>query len=97
MIDPLADEGLRELAPGVMGYTFDTDGGLYIPVINAQDPGSGQVAAYLDSLPRDRRVVFPNVLHPRLEEMLQRRGFTLTWEWAEDFDEWVDVYERGPS
>ena len=64
-----------ELAPGVRGYTLDVDGDLWLPLIYAEGEGSGQVGAYLDSLPFDRRVVVPNILSGRLAGMLKRRGF----------------------
>lgn len=64
-----------ELAPGVGGYTLDVDGDLWLPLIYAEDEGSGQVGEYLDTLPFDRRVVVPNILSGRLAGMLRRRGF----------------------
>ena len=74
---------------------MDVDGALYVPIIEAERPGSGDVGRYLDSLPRDRRVVIPNVMSERLAGMLERRGFTLTTEWAPaPFEEWVPVWER---
>lgn len=83
-----------ELAPRVTGYTVETDDGLYVPVITAEREGSGDVGRFLDSLPKDRRVVVPNVVNPRLEGMLIRRGFTLTEEWSDAFEEMVPVWER---
>jgi hypothetical protein len=86
------------LAPGVRGYSVETERGLYVPVIIAIDEGSGNVGRYLDSLPRDRRVVVPNVMNSLLAAMLERRGFTRAREWADEpFDEWIEVYERGPA
>ena len=38
-------------------------------------PGEGNMGKFLDSLPRDRRVVFPTVVNSVLEGMLARRGF----------------------
>lgn len=85
------------LAPGVRGYTVDLgERGLYVPLIEAENPGSGDVGRYLDSLPRDRRVVVPNVVSARLLGMLQRRGFSAVMEWAEDFGEFVECWERQP-
>jgi len=69
---------LDELASGVRGYTRDVDGALWIPIIIADDPGSGAVGRYLDSLPRDREVRVPNVFSSRLAGMLMRRGFHTT-------------------
>ena len=84
------------LAPGVVGYTVDVGPDLYVPLIEASKPGSGDVGRYLDSLPRDRRVVVPNVISARLEGMLARRGFSATVEWAADFEEYVEIWERRP-
>jgi len=64
-----------ELAPGVRGYTLEVGGDLWLPLIYAEDEGSGQVGEYLDSLPFDRTVVVPNILSGRLAGMLKRRGF----------------------
>ena len=84
------------LAPGVIGYTVDVGPDLYVPLIEATQPGSGDVGRYFDSLPRDRRVVVPNVISAQLEGMLARRGFSPTIEWAEGFEENVEVWERKP-
>lgn len=67
------------LAPGVRGYTVEVDGALYVPLLIADQPGSGAVGRYLDSL-RDRIVKVPCVLSERLAEMLRRRGFRLEVE-----------------
>lgn len=85
----------QPLAPGVRGYTVDMgEQGLYIPLIDAEAPGSGDVGRYLDSLPKDRRVVVPNVISARLAGMLDRRGFVVVQEWAEQFGEYVECYVR---
>jgi hypothetical protein len=86
--------GDEHLAPGVGGYSMETPRGLYVPLITAQNEGSGDVGHYLDSLPTDQRVVVPNVVNPRLAGMLERRGFTVKMEWAEEFGEWVEVMVR---
>jgi hypothetical protein len=64
-----------ELAPGVRGYSVDVDGELYIPLVIAEKPGNGDVGRFLNSLPVDKIVKFPNVLNRRLAGMLHRRGF----------------------
>src|ERR1035437_6782210 len=66
--------GEQQLAPGVHGWLFDTANGIYIPFISADKPGTGDVARFLDSLPRDRAVKFPTVLSAPLRGMLLRRG-----------------------
>lgn len=87
-----------ELSPGVVGYTVDNgEQGLYVPLIESTDPGQGNVGRYLDTLPRDRRVVVPNVINVKLAGMLERRGFVVEDEWAEDFGEWVPCHVRVPA
>lgn len=63
------------LFKGVRGCAFDLPAGIYIPMVRAERPGSGDVSRFLDALPRDQRVVFPTVISPKLAEMLLRRGF----------------------
>lgn len=82
------------VAPGVRAVVFDTPTGIYIPVITAERPGNGEVARYLDALPTDRRIVFPTVISAQLRAMLERRGFRPNVEWAPEFQEHVDIYER---
>jgi hypothetical protein len=85
------------IAPGVRGYTVDNGRkGLYVPLVIAENEGSGDVGRYLDSLPKDRRVVFPNVLSKRLVGMLSRRGFTRGSEWGGEMWGVVDIWVRKP-
>ena len=86
--------GESELAPGVHGWYFDMPNGIYIPVITADKPGSGDVGRYLDSLPRDRDVKFPSVLSSVLRGMLIRRGFVDAVEFAEEYGENVEIMVR---
>lgn len=95
--DPITLGAEPLLAPGVRGTAFDTPAGIYIPLITADDEGSGAVGAFLDALPTDRRVVFPNVISARLEGMLVRRGFTPGVEREPHFGELVELLQRCPS
>lgn len=88
---------LTELAEGVKGYTMEHEDALYIPVVVAKHPGNGDVARYLDSLPKDKTIKFPTVLHPQLRDMLSRRGYKVTHEWAEEFQEYAEVFVREGS
>lgn len=88
---------LDELAPGVFGYTMEDEHALWIPIIQAERPGSGAVSRYLDSLPLDRTVRVPNVISGRLEGMLERRGFVPRRVWAEEVEQWVQVMERAAT
>jgi len=85
------------VAPGVRALVFDTPRGIYIPMIIAEREGAGDVARYLDALPKDRRVVFPTVISARLRGMLERRGFRESHEWAPEFQEHVEIHERQRS
>lgn len=78
------------LSVGVRGCALDLPEGIYIPLIRAEVPGDGRVGQFLDSLPRDRRVVFPTVISGKLAGMLTRRGFVDAYESGEE------VMERGP-
>lgn len=84
---------LEQLAPGVQGYTLDLEGQLWVPLVISEDPGQGNVSRYLDNLPRNRTVRFPNVISPRLERMLERRGFRLVFDITEEWGA-VPVWER---
>jgi hypothetical protein len=86
--------GLYELAPGVRGYVVEDDGVIYIPMVVSTEPGKGNVGSFLDALPKQRTIKFPNVISARLEGMLTRRGYVLTEEWSEEFQEVVEVYMR---
>jgi len=74
------------IAPGVRGYAIQQGETVYIPLIIAENEGSGEVGKFLDSL--SRRCVIPNVTSPRLAAMLMRRGFAPT------YDEGVDIWKR---
>jgi hypothetical protein len=86
---------LPVLAPGVRGYAMESDGAIYIPVIIADNPGSGDVGRYLDGLPPDRTIRVPNLTSEILEGMLRRRNFDVIVELAPNGDK-VDVWERKP-
>jgi hypothetical protein len=86
---------LPVLAPGVRGYTVESDGAVYIPVIIADAPGQGDVGRYLNSLPLDRIIRVPTVTSNVLEGMLKRRGFVFTEE-PGPFGEQVGIWERKP-
>lgn len=82
------------LGPGVRGVLFDRPDGVFIPSIYAEKEGSGDVGRYIDSLPKDRRVVFSTVLSPRLRGMLLRRGYRDVVLVDPDWEESYDALER---
>lgn len=94
---PAPLEPLDLLGPGVQGYTVEAYGATYVPLVLAERPGSGDVGRWLDSLSPARSWRFPNVLNARLAGMLKRRGFLRRREWAADYGEWVEVWERPHS
>jgi hypothetical protein len=85
---------LDQLAPGVRGYTVEHEGAVYVPVVIADKPGSGDVGRWLDSLDPKKTWKFPTVLSPVLEGMLKRRGFTQALEWSPEFDEMCELWEK---
>jgi hypothetical protein len=85
------------LAQGVRGWAFNTNNGIYITAIRAEEPGSGHVSRFLDMLPVNQRVVFPVVISPKLRAMLDRRGFVEKWEIGEPYHDDVPVMERRPE
>lgn len=80
------------LAEGVRGFAFDTLNGIYITAVHADKIGSGHVSKFLDSLPKNRRVVFPVVVNAKLRDMLIRRGYVERWEIGDHED--IPVMER---
>lgn len=97
MDEDLMFDFVVEIASGVEGYTVDLgEKGLYIPLVQATDPGNGDVGRFIDGLPTDRRIVFPNVINGKLEGMLKRRGYVEEHEWSEDFGEMVPLLVKLP-
>ncbi len=92
---PIAIGALPEIAPGVKAVVVEDTDGFYVPVISAENPGSGDVSRFLDALPRDVRIVFSTVLSPKLAEMLQRRGFQPVT--LNTGNEEFDAFERLPE
>lgn len=87
-------ELIEQVADGVLGYTVEEEGVLFVPVIMAVQEGDGSVGRFLDSLPRDRTVKVPEVMSSRLQGMLERRGFLHSFEWQDGVDEEIAVMVR---
>lgn len=90
----LADQGSEmatyELAPGVQGYAMaGPDGSTYVPWLEAEHEGNGDVGRFLDSLDSGTKV--PTVISKRLMGMLARRGWKPTIEHTDmgPCDVWV--------
>ncbi len=65
-----------ELSPGVIGYSeVDTTGVLHIADVVSIDPGEGNTARYLDSLPTDKEVRVHDVINHTLKAMPEKRRF----------------------
>lgn len=96
MPEPPEAHPLSELVPDVqaVGYFVRSGGAIYIPAIMMHTPGQGDGARFLDALPDDETIKFPNVISERLERMLLRRGYRRTREWSAEFEEWVEVFVR---
>lgn len=88
---------LDSLAHQVSGILYKEPDGWYLPLVISEDPGKGNMAAFLDSLPQDTRVVFPVVVNKKLEAMLLKRGFKMAHVWSDAWGEYVDIMERLPS
>lgn len=107
MIDPLTatdPEPWQETSPQVErigvasgGYAVESEGRIYVPVVLMPRPGMGDGGRFLDALPGDRTIVFPCVVSAVLAGMLERRGFVLTWEWSEQYQEALECYIRFPT
>jgi hypothetical protein len=82
------------IGPGIRGYTMEHEGALYVPLIFSDTPGKGNLSRYLDALPKNRTIRFPNVLNSIFAGALHRRGFRLIEEWCEEFSEMIEVWER---
>lgn len=97
-IDELTDRLRRrmetDLAPGVRGWIRPNPNALEIPSIRATNPGAGDVARYLDTLPTDRTVIIPLVTNPKLAAMLERRGFRLIQHYFPELDDWGEAHVR---
>lgn len=61
------------IAPGVRGFIHRVDGMTFVPLIEAERPGSGDVGRWLDALRGP--TAFVEVGSPRLVGMLLRRGY----------------------
>jgi hypothetical protein len=85
---------LDEISEASGGYALEVNGEIYIPAIMMRNPGRGDGGRFLDALPRDRTIKVPNIISHVLVGMLERRGFHLIYEWAPEYQEWVDVYVR---
>lgn len=88
---------VEEIGTASGGYAVEADdGAIYIPVVYMTRQGQGDGGRFLDALPTDRTIKFPAVISPILAGMLDRRGYRIEREWAEQFAEWIDVYVRRP-
>lgn len=72
------------LGPGVVGYTSLQRGAMFFPWVMSAQQGRGHFGRWLDSLPRDQRLGFIEVISPKLSDMLTRRGFTRQFETMDD-------------
>lgn len=86
--------GAEMALAGIEGYVMEVKGEFYIPVIIAKNPGRGDCGRWLDSLPREVTIKVPGVMNRKLAGMLERRGFVVEVEWADEFQERVEVYVR---
>ena len=84
---------LPEIFPGVIGYAIKHHDRINIPMIDAVKRGNGDVGKFLDALHPSCVVV--NVTNNKLAGMLNRRGWRLTYEKANEYGgELCDVWIR---
>lgn len=83
------------LAPGVRGIAMELDGRIFIPLIRAERPGSGDVGRFLSSL--SPRCVITTIISAQLEAMLRRRGWRLVVDGPEDELDEVWVHPNAPT
>jgi len=83
-----------------MGYMMAPDADtlwLSLFAIEPHELGQGHASAFLDRLPRDRRVLVPNVLSGKLSAMLERRGFHLCNVSIEEPPDVIEAMVREPE
>lgn len=66
---------LSSLNPHLRGYYWVQNNLLGIPLILCTLPNHGIVSSLLDNLPPNKTILFPNVLSPILQSLLQKRRF----------------------
>lgn len=82
----------RPVAYGVLADVYDNGGWVNVRGVLASTPRvPGAVGDWLDTLPKDRRVIVWAVTSRRLAEMLQRRGFTCCVR----FDQMMNLWDAG--
>jgi hypothetical protein len=83
---PVTDSG------SVLAHIEDHPNELVVRTVLAGEPRTpGDVGRWLDSLPRQHRVVVPAVVSARLYGMLQRRGFNQQHWW----DDRLGIFDHG--
>ena len=103
--DPVKREKLRKvvqaewmilydtLAPFVLGKRLEIDDTIflvYIIVMYGEMEGQGLAGRYLDSLPRNKDIIVPEVVpESKMPGMLKRRGFFFSWALDEDDEKQV--------
>lgn len=85
-LDVMIVEGMLSrsevVADGVLAHVVDRGKWIEVRAVMAGGPRiPGAVGRWLDTLPRDRKVVVPAVVSRRLAGMLSRRGFEARVWW----------------
>lgn len=79
---------LSDIHPMLGGYYFVTEDGVFwLSIVWSLEPGAGHVSRLLDALPKDRDVLVPCVISPKLVLMLSRRGFVSHSHYIEELGE----------
>lgn len=83
-----------KLADGVLGHArIEPMKGIYIFTIRSKQSGKGYVASYIKQLMEQHTAIrFPNVVNPKLAEMLKQFGFKKKREHVSILKGHVDVW-----
>jgi hypothetical protein len=90
---------VRHVAPFVRAIVIKDGDVTWIPMVWSDREGRGHVSHWIDTLPRKRKIVFPNMTSPKLLAILYRRRFDYVKEllWIDEHQEWCDGMVRGFS
>lgn len=83
-----------KLSEGVYGHLkIDPVKGAYIYTIRSRQSGKGYVRSYIDQLMQEHSAIrFPNVVNPKLADMLKEKGFSKKREHVAQLKGHVEVW-----
>jgi len=83
-----------KLSVGVVGHArVETGKGIYVYTIRSSIEGKGYVRSYIDQLMEEHFAIrFPNVVNPKLAEILREKGFKKKREHVAQLKGHLDVW-----